>query len=137
MECLACPARRRAHCYYLFSTTDARRFNKGESEIEQMAERVELRRAHRIVVTFPVRVRFLKMCRAAASEAGTGTKLHRNKVAQLRDEVKEKVDSMAAETLARKFFAHLGFRDRDATLLRVFDHALERIDEIEGVSYLQ
>lgn len=97
-----------------------------------MADRVETRRANRITVTFPVRVKFLKLCRAAAIEAGTGNKLHRDVLVKMRDEVKEKVDSTDIDTLTRKLFTYLGFRDRDATLLQVFDRAIERVDEIQG-----
>lgn len=38
----------------------------GESEVEQIAERIERRRCERIPVTFKARVRFLKDCRKIA-----------------------------------------------------------------------
>lgn len=103
---------------------------QGESEIEQLADRVEKRRAARIVVTFPVRVRFLHECRQA--EDSDAQRIHRRDLVTLRDAVQAKVESSSAESIFRKIVAAIGFRNVDATLLEVYNRAIERVDEIDG-----
>lgn len=93
---------------------------------------MEDRRNSRIVVTFPVRVHFLKMCRKVAKKKGTRNKIHVDELILLRDEAKEQVESRSVESLSRKLGSLLGFRDRDAKLLEVFERAIERVDEIKG-----
>jgi hypothetical protein len=109
---------------------------RGASEIEQMADRVEKRRAARIRVTFRVRKLFLKACMDIAERKRSGNKIHRNDLVQLRDNMQRKVDENGFYSVSRWLLAYIGFRNTNVTLLNVYNRAIEKVDEIEGDGWL-
>jgi hypothetical protein len=100
--------------------------HRGESEVEQMAERIETLRANRVVITFPVRVRFLTECRQIAVAQGyDSTKISRTDLEVLRSRIAEEA-SRTPEVWTRALGV-LGFYNVAPALLVVLDRAMETL----------
>jgi hypothetical protein len=86
-------------------------------------------------LTFPIRKRFLEICRDAAKEEGQVNKLSGAALESLRDQYKEKVQGRQNNALleTKNSTAKLfGFWDDEIAMLEVFEAAWTAFDEVDG-----
>ena len=112
-----------------FTDHRLRSTERGASEVEQLADRVTQRRANRTLVTFPVRKAFLTDCIRLSEEKGTKNKVHRQDIVAWKADLEGKQEP-GKKALARAI-DWMGFRDQDTTMLKLYERALERIDEVD------
>jgi len=102
----------------------------GESEVEQIAERIEQRRAKRVPITFKTRVRFLHDCREIARDKGyDAAHISRADLQTYRNKVAEEVERLRFRSIP----VYLGIRVDTFCLLELLDRAIQSMDvEYEG-----
>ena len=107
--------------------------NQGDSEIEELASRIEKQRQERIPVTHNVRVQFLNTCRVIAEDEDClNSVIPERCLLAMREDVQAKVDARKqADSNFRKFFHYLGFLDETATMLEVLNRGVERVDDTD------
>ena len=98
-------------------------FTQRESEVEQLARRIEERRDARIPITFAVRKRLLQRCREIASKTDNHTRIPLENLVELRDQVKKEVDAQGSSSLLES----LGFPNESKMLLQVLDRGVQRV----------
>lgn len=96
-------------------------------EVEELADKFEVRRSHRVHVTMDVRKRFLHHFSKIASDA-------ENNDIPL-SEIKKFRDAVALEKDGNRFLTSLGFRDKKKTLLAVLDKAINVSDEQKALKF--
>lgn len=106
----------------------------GESHVERLAKKIENRRNGRIPVTFEIRKLFLETCQDVATEHDLMTKIPVSELIKLRDEYKEKVDkkNKVLAVQRRSVGKLLGFWDKDAVLLALFERGVANVTKING-----
>jgi len=103
----------------------------GDSEIEQIAERCETRRANRILVTHDVQVRLLQGCRAIAKSKGyEKSRIYLSDLVAYRESVAKEAEE-AKKNPIKIFLRANGFFIESITLLQVLDRALEVVREVQ------
>jgi len=91
--------------------------------VEQIAERIERRRAERVPITFGTRKRFLHDCRKISQAQGYDTaKISLDDVKEYRNKVAEEVENLGCRWIAPKCFA---IHDDTHCLLALLDRAVE------------
>ena len=94
----------------------------GESEVEQIAERIEARLDNRVRITFGARVRFLHDCRRIARERGyNAAKISKADLQEYRDSVDQEV----SRRLYRLVLCRIGFYIDSSCLLELLNTAVE------------
>jgi hypothetical protein len=107
----------------------------GESQIEQLAQRIEARRAERILVTFAVHVDILRTCRGICERNGYSgsNKICLDDLKSLHAEAEAKVEADARSINPIKLFLRrIGFRNKALLKLQVFQKALVVVEEIQA-----
>ena len=111
-----------------------------DTEVEQIAERIEKRRAARILVTFKSRVRFLKDCRRIARDNGYDqARISRQDVVDYRDRVVEHELKAGLGINNSHFFHHiLGIKSDVQCLAKILERAVDNLhnDEIDTDGWL-
>jgi hypothetical protein len=105
----------------------------GDSEIEELASKIEKQLENRIPVTKNIRVKFLSTCRMIADhEDCPNSMIPERCLLAIREDVQAKVDArMQANSHVRKFLNYLGFLDEMATMLEVLNRGVQRVDDTD------
>ena len=107
-----------------------------DTEVEQIAERIEKRRAERVRVTHGARVRFLKGCRKIARERGsTEARISKEDVRAFRDRVQNELDQ-GKGIFNHPVFSGFGIFSDIAGLAAILDRAADLMDENRTGNYL-
>lgn len=112
---------------------------KGDSEVEELAFKIEKQRDERIPVTDHVRISFLKTCRRIAKNEDMNPRsmIPKRCLLEMRDKVQAQVDDrQEAEGCIRKLFHRLGFLDEKVTKLEMLNRAVERVNELDEDVFL-
>ena len=109
--------------YYILPLISTR---PGESEVEQIAERIEQRREQRVPITFGSRVRFLKHCRKIClAKNYEEAKVSLEDLKEYRSKVEAEVANLGFRSIAKVFAIRLDSH----CLLDLLDRAVELTKE--------
>jgi len=104
---------------------------RGESEVEQMARRIELRYKNRIVVSLNVKIAFIRDCRKIAIDKPNHSVISRigyEDLLEYKDSILEKLDrekrAFTYQLMYNRIGFRFGFRSHTAQLLQIIDKAL-------------
>jgi hypothetical protein len=102
----------------------------GESQIEQLAHRIEARRAERILVTFAVRVDLLLTCRDICRRKNykATNSIYLDDLEELHAEAKVEADAQSMVPI-RLFLRRMGFRNKALLKLQVLKKALTVVND--------
>lgn len=106
----------------------------GESQIEQLAHRIEARRAERILVIFAVRVNLLRTCRdiCKSKNYNSTNSIYLDDLEGLHAEAKAKVEADSQSTNPIRLFSRrMGFRNEALQTLQVLEKALMVVNEVQ------
>ena len=108
----------------------------GESQIEQLAHRIEARRAERILVTFAVRVDLLQTCRYICKSKNykANNSIYLDDLEELHAEAKVEADAQSMNPI-RLFLRRMGFRNKALLKLQVLEKALMVVNEVQDDSH--
>jgi hypothetical protein len=104
----------------------------GESQIEQLAHRIEARRAERILVTFAVRVDLLHTCRDICRRKNykATNSIYLDDLEELHAEAKVEADAQSMDPI-RLFLRRMGFRNKALLKLQVLEKALMVVRDVQ------
>lgn len=106
---------------------------RADTEVEQIAEKIEKRRANRVWVTFQARVRFLKDCRRIARKKGYDqARIHQSDLLEYRSKVAAELDKgsglLCINGIARFLHEKLGIMSDVSCLASTIDRAVELLE---------
>ena len=103
----------------------------GGSEVEEMAHKIESRRANRTLVTMDVRRRLLHECRTVALAKGyPKSRILLSDLHELREKIQEELNERKMSSMY-SFFKLFGVRDNTETLLQVLDKGVEVVQNYQ------
>lgn len=112
-----------------------RAIEEGKSEIEQLAERIETRREHRIPITMAVRKRLLNTCRQVAEEKEypSMNKIDIKDLMDLHEQAKTAYESgNVAKGTTKKALEWVGFHDNEKKYIRILEEAVLVVKDIQA-----